>query len=79
MSSANDKPQKTQPSEQPGFWTVVFSVLASFFGVQSGKRRARDFTHGRPLAYIVAGLILTTIFVLVLFTVVRLVLRAAGA
>jgi len=63
---------------QPGFWQVLGSVLAAFFGVQSERNRARDFTHGRPLHYILVGLGMTVVLVLVLWGVVRLVLHAAG-
>ena len=64
--------------EPLGFWQVVFSTLASFFGVQSQKNRERDFKHGNPLAFIVAGLILTVLFIATVITVVKLVLSSAG-
>ncbi len=60
------------------FWQVVLSTLASFFGVQSQKNRERDFSKGNPLAFIVAGLILTVLFIATVLIVVRLVLHAAG-
>lgn len=68
-----------QQDRTPGFRQVLGSVLAAFFGVQSEKNRARDFTHGRPMHYILTGLIMTVVVVLVLWGVVRLVLHTAGA
>lgn len=58
---------------KPGFWQVVLSVLAAAIGVQNSKNRERDFTHGDPVVFIVAGLIFTVIFVLTIIGVVMLV------
>ena len=66
---------KPQP---PGFLSIVKSVLASAFGVQSSKNRERDFTHGKPLHYILVGLGFTVVFILTLWGIVTLVLRLAG-
>ena len=63
---------------KPNAFQVVLSVLASFFGVQSHKNRERDFRHGKPLHFIAAGVVLTVVFILVVWGVVKLVLRAAG-
>lgn len=57
---------------------VFGSVLASMFGVQSGRARTEDFTRGRPWAYVVVGLVVTVIFVMTVWFAVRLVLKAAG-
>ncbi|AMO75736.1 Protein of unknown function [Pseudomonas citronellolis] len=70
----NDDPQNRPPS----FWQMLQSVLAAAFGVQSGKNRARDFTHGKPSHFIVLGVGFTLVFVLLLYALVRLVLHLAG-
>ncbi len=57
---------------------TIGSVLASFFGVQSSKHWARDFTHGNALTFILVGLTLAGGFVLTLLTVVKLILHHAG-
>lgn len=67
-----------QPPARPGLMSVVKSVLASFFGVQSERNRQRDFQAGSPLQYIVVGLIATLVFILVMWAVVRLILGAAA-
>ena len=77
---AGSAERNQQPkSEAPTFWQIVFSTLASFFGVQSQKNRERDFQHGHPLAFITAGLILTIVFIITVVTVVKLVLSNVGA
>ncbi|WP_137972700.1 DUF2970 domain-containing protein [Pseudomonas sp. F(2018)] len=60
------------------FREMLQSVLAAAFGVQSGKNRARDFSRGKPSHFILLGVLFTSIFVLVLFALVRLVLHLAG-
>jgi len=61
-----------------GFMQVVKSVLSGMFGVQSSKNRERDFTKGKPIHYVVVGLLFTVIFILTLVGVVKLVLHFAG-
>jgi uncharacterized transporter YbjL len=69
---AGDSPAK------PSLIQVFASVLASMFGVQSGRRHAEDFTHGRPWVYVAVGLLVTVAFVLTVWFVVRMVLKSAG-
>jgi len=61
-----------------GFIQVAKSVLSGMFGVQSSKNRERDFTKGKPIHYVVVGLLFTVIFILTLVGVVKLVLHFAG-
>ena len=71
----------TQDSDErrtPNFAGVLWSVLASMFGVQSNRRREQDFTHGKPSHYIIVGLLVTVVFVLIVWAVVQLVMRIAG-
>ncbi|MEQ9427115.1 MAG: DUF2970 domain-containing protein [Phycisphaerales bacterium] len=53
------------------------SVLAAFFGVQSSANRERDFTRGRPIHFILIGLVATVAFILALVLIVRLILATA--
>lgn len=57
---------------------VVLSVMAAMFGVQTSKNRDRDFAKGRPAAYIIVGLVMTVLFILTLWLVVKFVLSMAG-
>ncbi|AVU77228.1 DUF2970 domain-containing protein [Pseudomonas sp. Fig-3] len=70
-----DDPIDNKP---PTLWQMVHSVLAAAFGVQSGKNRARDFTHGKPSHFVVLGIAFTVIFALTLFGIVKLVVHLAG-
>lgn len=65
-------------SSGPSLARVFGSVLASLFGVQSGRNRERDFTQGRPWVYVVVGLVVTVAFVMSVWFVVRMVLKSAG-
>ncbi len=53
---------------------VVGSVFAAGFGVQSRENKLRDFSRGKPLHFIIAGLLFTVLFVATLVTVVNLVI-----
>jgi len=57
---------------------MLGSVLAAALGVQSGKNRARDFSHGKPSHFIILGVGFTVLFVLIVLGVVKLVLYLAG-
>ncbi len=70
-----DDPANQKP---PTFWQMLHSVMAAAFGVQSGKNRARDFTHGKPSHFVVLGVLFTAVFALTLFGIVKLVLHLAG-
>jgi hypothetical protein len=68
-------PSDTKP---PTFWQMLHSVVAAAFGVQSGKNRARDFSHGKPSHFVILGVLFTAVFALTLFGIVKLVLLFAG-
>lgn len=65
-------------TEKSSFWQTFKSVLAAFIGVQSNKNRERDFQHGEPVHFIVIGLLLTIVFIFIVWGVVKLVLSVAG-
>lgn len=62
----------------PGWLQVVASVLAAGFGVQSKKNRERDFQHGKPIIFIVTGLVFTVLFIAAVTMIVNTVLENAG-
>lgn len=61
------------------FWQMLHSIVAAAFGVQSGKNRSRDFSRGKPSHFIILGLLVTLVFILLLYALVRTVLYFAGA
>ena len=67
-----------QEGRAPSLLSVLGSVLASMFGVQSSRKREEDFTHGKPSQYVMIGLLVTVLFVLTVWGVVSLVMKLAG-
>lgn len=57
-----------------GFWRVAQSVAAAAIGVQSRKNRERDFTQGKPIHFIIGGLIGTLLFLIVIWLLVQYLL-----
>lgn len=53
---------------------VMGSVLAAGFGVQSKENKVRDFSRGKPLHFIIAGLTFTVALLVGLIVVVNLVI-----
>jgi len=61
-----------------GFWAVVQSVLAAGIGVQSKANKERDFTQGRPLHFIIGGVIGTIVFILAIVLFVQYLLHTSA-
>ena len=57
--------------EQFTFLQAMKSVFAGFFGVQSNRQRTKDFSHGKPIYFILAGFIVTFVFVISLIIFVK--------
>ena len=72
-------PDPHQPREgrRLTVWQIAKSTLAAAFGVQTPEARERDFQHGNPLAFIIAGIVFTAAFVIILVIIVNLVLAGA--
>lgn len=74
MSKIEDK-----HTEEPiGLFQVMLSVLAGAFGVQSSENRKRDFARGRPLQFVITGIIFTVIFVVGMAALVNSIITSAG-
>ena len=54
--------------------SILQSVMAAAIGVQSEKNRQRDFKHGKPIYFIIAGLVFLVIFIAIIVSIVQLVL-----
>lgn len=50
---------------------VISSTFAAAFGVQTGKNLKRDFGAGKPAQFLLAGIVFTILFVLVIVAVVH--------
>ena len=58
-----------------GFLNVLKSALAAAVGVQSSKNRERDFKHGKPIHFNVAGILLTLTFLLLIGLFVNIMIN----
>lgn len=77
MSDTDNKQTQT-PSKAPSMLSVVQSVLAAMFGVQSEEKRAQDFENGHIGYYIFVGVAMVIIFILTLVTIVNSILESSG-
>lgn len=77
---SNMDPKKiSEPLDRGQSLVSVFgSVLASMFGVQSARKHEQDFAKGRPWVYVAVGLVMTLAFIMTIWFVVQMVLKAAG-
>lgn len=67
---------ESEDEDRSGFLRAMLSVLAAAFGVQNSDRREKDFSLGRPMLFIVAGLVFTVLLVLVILLTVSIVLSS---
>lgn len=70
-NSFTDHEKSPEQPKRPGILSVLQSVLAAMFGVQSETKRKEDFEKGHPAEYILIGLIMVVIFILTIVWVVN--------
>ena len=80
MATSSTHPDQRQDSDldRPdasdlSLMQVMGSVLAAGFGVQSKENKVRDFTRGKPVHFIIAGLTFTVALLVALIVVVSVV------
>lgn len=56
------------------FLKVLRSVMSAMIGVQSKKNLREDFSKSSPIPFIVAGIIMTLVFIFSVYFVVQLAL-----
>ncbi|WP_163834437.1 DUF2970 domain-containing protein [Spartinivicinus ruber] len=77
-NSVQDKPNQPDEKSQTegtGLLATIQSVLAAAFGVQSQKNRERDFKSGKFSHFVIAGIIFTLVFILMVYAAVQLALH----
>ena len=73
-------PDEPPPPARPAtLREVVGAVVWSFFGVRKGNAMRRDAVTIRPHQVIIVGVVLAAVLVVFLLTLVRVILRSAGA
>ena len=73
-----DKQGEESSHKGIGWLSVAKSTIAAACGVQTNANRQRDFQHGKPSTFIIAGLIFVVVFILGLVGLVQLVLSLSG-
>ncbi len=63
--------QDSKPKPRQSLFSVIRSVGASMFGVQSSGKHKEDFAQGSVVTYIVVGLIATLVFILTVWGLVK--------
>lgn len=58
--------------------SLIGSLFAGAFGVQTQKNRDRDFKQGKFHHFIIGGIIFAILFVLAVAGIVKLVMSSAG-
>lgn len=72
-----DPTESESQKESLSMFSVIKSVLAAGFGVQSNKNREKDFGSGKLLHFIVAGIGATIIFLFFVWLLVQWALNSA--
>lgn len=64
-----------QPSQQgTGFFSVLKSLLSGLFGIQTQANQEKDFQQGKPIDFIIAGIIGVVTLLILVAVVVSLVI-----
>jgi len=72
------QPENQPEAKRPGLLSMLQSVAAAAFGVQSEKKREQDFQHGKPGDYIALGIVFVIVFIITLVVIVNMVLDSAA-
>ncbi len=79
VTSNGDGPEEAEVPERTGTSKreVAQSVAAALLGVQSSKNRKRDFQTGKPMHFIIGGVIGTLLFIGAIVVIVQVLLATA--
>lgn len=74
----NQKPDETSANQGLPTLSLIGSLFAGAFGVQTKKNRDRDFKQGKFHHFIIGGILFAIVFVLAVVGIVKLVMSTAG-
>ncbi len=75
MSTHNQPPEPAGETDRRiSFLSVMLSVFAGFFGVQSDANRRRDFASGKFWHFFAGGLVFVAVFLLSIWGLVQYLL-----
>ena len=69
---------KADNKKKVSLLSIMSSVIAASFGVQSKKNRERDFEQGKFHHFVIGGIIFAVLFILLLVGIVKVVMHYAG-
>ncbi|MFN4290856.1 MAG: DUF2970 domain-containing protein [Permianibacter sp.] len=78
QTDTSSQPDKQAEAKRPGLLSMLQSVAAAAFGVQSEKKREQDFQHGKAGDYIALGIVFVIVFIITLVVIVNMVLDSAA-
>ena len=79
MSTHNQPPESAAATPgDVGPLSIMKSVLAAAFGVQSNANRKRDFESGKFWHFVAGGLVFVVVFVLVIYFAVKGIIASAA-
>ena len=79
MTEQDEEKSKVETRQSMGLLSVIGSVFSAGLGVQNSKNRERDFKQGNFKVFIISGIVFTLLFIGVVYTIVQVVLKSAGA
>ena len=79
MTEQNEEKSEDEVGQSMGLLSVIGSVFSAGLGVQNSKNRERDFKQGNFKVFVISGIIFTLLFIGVVYAVVQVVLKSAGA
>ena len=71
--------KEQEETKSVNIFTLIASMFAGWFGVQTRANQERDFAHGKAHHFIIGGIIFAILFILVVVGIVRIVMSSAGA
>ena len=79
MSTHNQPPEDAPPAQgDVGPVSIMKSVLAAAFGVQSNANRKRDFASGKFWHFVVGGLVFVVLFMVLVWLAVQAIIATAS-
>jgi len=78
--TADGEPEQQEAGSKnpPGILSILQSVIAAMFGVQSDTKRQQDFESGHFGSYIFVGIIMVITFVFTLVIIVNSIVENSG-
>ena len=74
----NQEPDETSANQGLPTLSLIGSLFAGAFGVQTKKNCDRDFKQGKFHHFIIGGILFAIVFVLAVVGIVKLVMSTAG-